>query len=307
MKRSLAIRAWLACGVAAVCLAGAGIPAGAAEIDADALLRADENPNDWLMYHQSYKSWNYSALDQINANNVKDLKVVWMHTPGANKRGVQSVPIVVDGILYYTTSSSQIWALDGATGAFLWKFEPKIDKDRAEGTVYNPYNRGVAAALRQSLRRHRRRPPDRRRHEDRQTGLGQQADRRSTRATRAITGAPLIVKDKVIIGADGGEYSGCCGPIIAVDANTGKVVWQFDTVGGDERSRASWKNDSWKTGGGGGWMTGGYDPKTNTVFWGTANPAPDYDWSFDKCRPRPAPATTSTPPAWSRSTRTPAS
>ena len=99
------------------------------------------------MYHQSYKSWNYSALDQINANNVKDLKVVWMHTPGANKRGVQAVPIVVDGILYYTTSSSQIWALDGATGAFLWKFEPKIDKDRAEGTVDNPYNRGVAAAF----------------------------------------------------------------------------------------------------------------------------------------------------------------
>jgi alcohol dehydrogenase (cytochrome c) len=108
MKRSLAIRTWLACGVAAVCLAGAGIPAGAAEIDANAPLRADENPNDWLMYHQSYKSWHYSALDQINANNVKDLKVVWMHTPGANKRGVQAVPIVVDGILYYTTSSSQI-------------------------------------------------------------------------------------------------------------------------------------------------------------------------------------------------------
>ena len=123
------------------------MPAKAADVDANALLKADENPNDWLMYHQSYKSWHYSALDQINANNVKDLKVVWMHTPGANKRGVQSVPIVVDGVLYYTTSGSQIWALDGATGAFLWKFEPKIDKDRAEGTVYNPYNRGVAAAF----------------------------------------------------------------------------------------------------------------------------------------------------------------
>src|SRR5690348_14133039 len=122
-------RAGLACGLAAVCMVGASAtrpalgqnPNPPAEVDAQKLLKADENPNDWLMYHQSYKSWHYSALDQINANNVKDLKVVWMHTPGANKRGVQSVPIVVDGVLYYTTSGSQIWALDGATGAFLWK------------------------------------------------------------------------------------------------------------------------------------------------------------------------------------------
>ncbi len=57
----------------------------------------------------------------------------------------------------------------------------------------------------------------------------------------------------------------------------GKKVWQFDMIGGDDRSRASWGNDSWKTGGGGGWMTGTYDANTDTLFWGTANPAPDYD------------------------------
>jgi PQQ-dependent dehydrogenase (methanol/ethanol family) len=98
------------------------------------------------------------------------------------------------------------------------------------------------------------------------------------KGNKGFTGAPVIVKDKVIIGANGGELSGCCGPIFAVDAMTGEVAWQFDTIGGDQRSRDSWGNDSWKIGGGGGWMTGSYDAKQNTVWWGTANPAPDYDY-----------------------------
>jgi glucose dehydrogenase len=97
------------------------------------------------------------------------------------------------------------------------------------------------------------------------------------KGNKGFTGAPLVVKDKVIIGANGGELAGCCGPIFAVDARTGKKLWQFDTIGGDQRSRASWGNDSWKIGGGGGWMPGTYDAATNTIWWGTANPAPDYD------------------------------
>ncbi len=98
-----------------------------------------------------------------------------------------------------------------------------------------------------------------------------------SKGNKGFTGAPLVVKDKVIIGANGGELAGCCGPIFGVDAHSGQKAWEFDTIGGDERSRATWGGDSWKTGGGGGWMTGTYDPSTDTVFWGTANPAPDYD------------------------------
>ncbi len=279
----------LLCGLAAGVIAGFGYAASAAEIDANTLLNADKNPNDWIMYHQSYNSWHYSALDQINTSNVKDLKVAFMHTPGANKRGVQSVPLAIDGKLYYTTSDGTVWALDGATGEFLWKFKAKIDEERAHGTVYSPYNRGVAAAYGKlylgtldgqliAL--------------DMATGKQAWATQVLTadKGNKGFTGAPLVVKDKVIIGSNGGELSGCCGPIFAVNAADGKVVWEFDTVGGDERSRASWKNDSWKTGGGGGWMTGNYDPKSNTIFWGTANPAPDYDWAGDKWEtegPRP--------------------
>jgi PQQ-dependent dehydrogenase (methanol/ethanol family) len=246
-------------------------------VDADRLLHANETPNDWLMYHQSYKAWHYSALDQINTSNIKNLQIAWVHTPTAGKRGIQSFPLAIDGIIYYSTTASQVWALDGATGKFLWKFEPKIDEDRANNTIFNPYNRGIAAGyghLYIGTADGRVIAID--------TKTGESAwDTQviGTEESKSFTGAPVVVKDKVLIGATGGEYSGCCGPIYALDAKTGKVAWQFDVVGSDERSRASWGNDSWKHGGSGGWMPGGYDPDTNTVFWGTANPSPDYDWA----------------------------
>jgi PQQ-dependent dehydrogenase (methanol/ethanol family) len=290
MKGRAAKYTWMLCGVAAACLAGAGMKVSAAELDGNALLQADLNPNDWVMYHQSYKSWHYSPLIQINTSNVKDLKLLWQHTPNTGARGVQSVPIVVDGTLYYTSSGSTIWALDAATGAFKWKFTPKIDLDRANTTANTPYNRGVAAGYGNvyvgTADGHLIAV-------DMRTGKSvwdtQLLTELSAKGT-AFTGAPLVLKDKVIVGATAGEYSSCCGPIFAVDAKTGKEAWRFDTIGGDERSRASWKNDSWKTGGGGGWMTGGYDPKTDTLFWGTANPNPDYDygganWQTEGARP----------------------
>jgi PQQ-dependent dehydrogenase (methanol/ethanol family) len=280
VKLSPTTHLWITCGMTAF-LAAASSMVNAAEIDANALLQADQKANDWTMYHQSYKSWNHSALDQINISNVRELKIAWIHTPGAGKRGVQSTPLAIDGALYYTTTHSQVWALDGATGAFLWKFEPKIDEQRAASTLYDPYNRGVAAGYGKlylgTVDGHVIAI-------DIKTGKAVWDKEVLTieKGSKGFTGAPLVVKDKVIIGANGGEYSGCCGPIFALDAQTGTVVWRFDTIGGDERSRASWGNDSWKTGGGGGWMPGTYDANTNTVFWGTANPAPDYDWGGDK-------------------------
>ncbi len=263
--------------LSAAALIGVASQAMSADVTWDKLLNADKNPNDWMMYHQSFNSWHHSGLDQINAGNVKNLKVAWSHNPGATKRGIQSFPLAVDGILYYTSTSGKVWALDGATGAMIWNHTAKIDTVRAEGTFYNPYNRGLAIAYGKV---YTGTTDGRMIALDAKTGkvVWDEMIMGIEGGNKGFTGAPLIVKDKVIIGSTGGELAGCCGPIYAVNAHTGKVDWKFDTIGGDERSRASWGNDSWKTGGGGGWMTGTYDPKTNSVWWGTANPAPDYDW-----------------------------
>ena len=105
---------------------------------------ADKNPNDWLTYHGSYKSWHYSALDQINTSNVKNLQVAWMHSPGRVTRGLQSFPLVADGVLYYTGPYSRVFALDAATGQVIWSFIPKLDEDLIAAQTHTPYTRGIA-------------------------------------------------------------------------------------------------------------------------------------------------------------------
>jgi alcohol dehydrogenase (cytochrome c) len=261
----------------------------AADVTWDRLLNADKDPNNWAMYHGNFTGWHHSGLDQINTSNVGDLSLAWQHIPSSSKRGIQSFPLAVDGILYYTSSSGEIWALDGASGALVWHYKAKIDVERAEGTFYNPYNRGLAIAYGKV---YTATTDGRMIALDKLTGkvVWDNEIMSVAKGNKGFTGAPLVVKGNVIIGANGGELSGCCGPIFAVDAESGEVAWQFDTIGGDQRSRDSWGNDSWKIGGGGGWMTGSYDAKTNTVWWGTANPAPDYDYIGDGWKtggPRP--------------------
>ncbi len=274
------MKRWTRVGVKALSAAaflGFASQAVAADVTWDRLLNADKDPNNWVMYHGDFTGWHHSGLDQINTSNVGDLRMAWQHIPSSSKRGIQSFPLAVDGVLYYTSSSGEIWALNGASGALIWHYKAKIDIERAEGTFYNPYNRGLAIAYGKV-------------YIATTDGRVIALDKRDgkvvwdneimsvAKGNKGFTGAPLVVKGNVIVGANGGELSGCCGPIFAVDAESGEVAWQFDTIGGDQRSRDSWGNDSWKIGGGGGWMTGSYDAKTNTVWWGTANPAPDYDY-----------------------------
>src|SRR5215218_6623067 len=94
----------------------------------DATLNAEAAMNDWPTYHGTYKSYHYSGLDQINTVNVKNLEVAWMHFPERATRGVQSTPLALDGVMYYSGSYSRVYALDGATGKTIWAYAPELEE-----------------------------------------------------------------------------------------------------------------------------------------------------------------------------------
>ena len=257
-------------------------------VDPSRLENADKNPNDWLTYHGSYKSWHYSPLDQISAGNVDKLQVAWMHSPGRATRGLQSFPLVADGVLYYTGSYSRLYALDATTGEMLWSYIPELNEDLIAAQTHTPYTRGIALGHGHV---YVGTVDGRLIAVDMRTGKPVWDTKLidSERMTVGFTGAPLVVKDKVIIGGQGGEWPGR-GPIFGVDGATGEKKWEFLTAGGTEEARKTWGNESWRTGGGGGWMPGAYNAEKNLVYWGTANPAPLYDWAGGKWQtegPRP--------------------
>ena len=265
------------------------------------------SPNDWLTYHGAYNGWNYSGLDQINPSNVKDLAVAWIHVPGRSTRGLQSVPLVADGVLYYTGSYSRVFALDGATGAVIWSYFPELDDMLVARQTHSPYNRGVALGQGKvfvgtvdgrliAL--------------DMKTGkvAWDTKLQDSQKLTVGFTGAPLYAKGMVVIGSQGGEWPGR-GPIYGVDAETGKVKWTFLTVAPTDDEKKTWGNDSWRTGGGGGWMPGTYDSEHQHALLGNRQPGAAVRLVGRRLEDRRARAraTTSTPRRCSVSISIPAS
>jgi alcohol dehydrogenase (cytochrome c) len=235
----------------------------------DRLLRARSEPQNWLMYWGDYQGTHYSSLSSITPANVASLRAAWSApVPGENVS--ESTPLVVDGVMYGTSGGSPrtVTAMDARTGRQIWRFvRPQKVRNPGETDVVN---RGVAilghrlfvgtndAALLCI---------------DARTGLllweVQVAD---TMEGFNITSPPLIVKDKIIVGHAGGEYA-LRGFLDAYDV-TGKHLWRYYTIPGPgEFGNDTWKGDSWKTGGGGTWLTGTYDPELNTLYWPIGNPA----------------------------------
>ena len=241
------------------------------------LLKADREPGNWLMYSNTYNSWRFSRLTQINTQNVKDLHVKWLFQ-GRRQEKLETTPLVVDGIMYLTRPENDVFALDAETGRVLWTYSHK-NPERTYPCC-GRVNRGLAILdhrlFMNTLDMH-------------VIALDAKSGRELWKTEMydytasggyAATGAPLAVKDKVIVGMSGGEHP-ISGFLDAYDAATGKRLWRFNTIPQPgEANFGTWAGDSWKTGGVSTWNTGSYDPESNTVFWGTSNPYPDYNGDF---------------------------
>ncbi len=252
-----------------LCLVALATAPLTAQVTSDRLVNAAREPQQWLTYSGRYDGTRYTALDQINRTNVQRLALQWVFQTGI--RGWhETTPLVVDGIMYLTTPQNHAFALDVRTGRPLWHYERALPKQMS--LCCGPQNRGFAAlgdrVFMGTLDAHVV-ALDARTGRVRWDVAAADADK-----GYSFTGAPLAVKDKIIIGVAGGEY-GIRGFIDAYDAESGNRVWRFYTIPGEgERGNDTWKGDSWKRGGAPTWVTGSYDPELNTLYWGTGNPGP---------------------------------
>jgi len=241
-----------------------------AQVSPERILNAQKESQNWLTYSGTYMSQRYSLLTQITPANARDLELKWVF----QARWLdyhQATPLVVDGIMY-TTQGNDVVALDAVTGKMFWIFPytPASDAKFCCGRI----TRGLAI------------------HRDTLFLATVDAnliaiDAKSGRplwrkvvapatAGYSMTLAPLVIKDKVIVGTAGGEF-GIRGFVAAYEAATGEESWRFNTVPlPGETGHDTW-GEGWKYGGASIWVTGSYDPETNLTFWGVGNPGPDYN------------------------------
>jgi len=229
-----------------------------------------EHPDasDWLMYRRTYDGWGFSPLQEITTRNIHRLTLAWSVSTdllGAH----ETTPIVNHGRMFVTTPQNNVIALDAKTGTQLWRYVRKYPDGLFQ---LHPTNRGVAlygnnvymattdcalVAL------------------DAATGKEiwtAQLDDYKTGCYSTL--APLAVRGKIIVGYSGGEL-GVRGSVSAFDALTGKRIWKTYTVPApNEPGGNTWNGESYKRGGGSTWVTGVYDPTSNTTYWGTGNPGP---------------------------------
>jgi alcohol dehydrogenase (cytochrome c) len=261
----------------AAALAGAVAVAGAAvraQVSFDQILEAASRPEDWVTYSGGLSGQRHSPLTGITPANVANLELQWVFQARSLDK-FEATPLVAGGVLYTVQAPNDIVALDAATGRVFWVYSyiPSPLARLCCGRV----NRGLAilgTTLFMATIDGRLIAVD-----AKTGGLVWNVAVGGARpeAGYSFTVAPLAVKDKVIIGAAGGEY-GVRGFLAAFDARTGREVWRFHTVPGPgEPGNETWSGDSWKTGGASVWVTGTYDPDLNLTYWGIGNPGPDWN------------------------------
>ena len=251
------------------------------EVTDETLVSAGEDSLNWITYGRTYSEDRYSPLVQINKGNVGRLGLAWDIDLGF-KRGFEATPIVVDGIMYVSGAWSKVFAIDVRTGKNIWTFDPEVPGRFGQKGCCDVVNRGVALYKGKvyvgTI-------------DGRLIALDAAEGKPvwevwtvDTTKYYPITGAPRIVKGKVIIGNGGAEF-GVRGYITAYDAESGKQAWRFYTVPGDpskgfeskamEMAAATWTGQWWKYGGGGTcWDAMAYDPELDLFYVGTGNGSP---------------------------------
>jgi alcohol dehydrogenase (cytochrome c) len=248
------------------------------ELGWERLINSDREPQNWLSYGGNYSAHRYSSLDQINRGNVGQLVPAWMFPTGELRGGLNATPLVADGVMYLMGPMNRVFALDAVKGTILWRYHYKLPEI---SIPYQPGSRGLAighgrvyfgtvdnhvVAL------------------DAKTGREiwevEVEDVRQCGCN--ITSAPLIIRDKVIVGGTGGEHAHR-GYINAFDAKTGRHLWRFYTIPAPgEPGAETWDPRMLKYGGAPAWLVGSYDPELNLLYWGIGNPSSDF---YDALRP----------------------
>ena len=252
-------------------------------IDDERIINAESEPGNWIAHGRTYEEQRFSPLLKINKDSVSDLGLAWYKDMGTN-RALEATPIVVDGIMFFTSTWSRVYAVEAKTGKTIWKFDPEVPGEWARKACCDIVNRGVAVyegkVFFASL-------------DGRLFSLNAETGEKIwevdtiTDRSRAytITGAPRVAKGKVFIGNGGAEY-GVRGYVTAYDTETGEQVWRFFTVPGDpslgfedpamEMAAKTWKGTNWWEFGGGGtvWNSIVYDPDFNNVYLGVGNGSP---------------------------------
>jgi len=254
------------------------------------LSKMSQNENDWVMPAKDYANTRYSSLKQINTGNVGKLQAAWTFSTGV-LRGHEGGPLVIGDVMYvHAPFPNIVYALDlNNDGKILWKYEPKQDPSVIPVMCCDTVNRGVAYAdgkifLHQA--------DDTLVALDAKTGK-QVWSAKNGDPTKGQTGtsAPLVVKDKVLVGTSGGEFGVQCS-LAAYDANSGKLLWRAYSGGPDDQilvdpekttsvgkpvgkdsSLKTWEGDQWKIGGGCTWGWISYDPQLNLIYYGSGNPS----------------------------------
>ena len=258
----------------------------AAQVTAERLLKAAEEPSQWMTYGGSYSEQRFSTLAKINRDTVKTLGLSWFADYDTNLQQT-GTPLFVDGVLYVSTAWSKVYAFDAKTGKQLWQYNPKVPGEWAAKVCCGLVNRGIAAyngKIYVGTLDARLVALDAKTGNEAWSTLTFEGSKDDPTNRYSITMAPRVVKGKVMIGASGGEF-GVRGWIAAYDAETGKQVWRFYTVPGDpakgfeneamKKAAATWSGDWYKVGGGGTvWDAAVYDPTTDLLYFGTGNGTP---------------------------------